>query len=457
MIRSALALMMLASLGVADAEGQRRGKRQRPSSRPASTQSTQAASEPTSTTQAAEKEKDRHFAVINGVIHTVTGPVLDGATVLCKNGKILEIGRGVRLPPETEVVDAAGMHVYPGLVAVSGSGIHGSEPPEDTTNVFGISMNIALAGGITTAGVGNTVAKLTFGSIEDMVVRRKVFVRLSYSTRDPTARAKLRNDLDRVRQYLRDLDRHELEKVKDKDAKPPEKEWIKGAYAGYLKLLKRESVAYMTVGNVHQILDACELAETFGFRLVLRGAHEAWLAPGALGRAGVSAIITPRTWIDADPRYSRQTGSSIETARILHDHGVTVAVMPQTAAILTWGVAGRDLTHLNMEAAFAVRGGMSNDDALATITINAARILGIDDRVGSLEVGKDADMVIADGDMLHFMTQVHYTIVNARIVYEKSQDSFFAHIRPDGKPEVADFDDIWPRRLEWPDEGDGEP
>lgn len=454
MTRIALTIALLAGLCVPHADAQRRGKRQRPASQPTTTQTTQTTSEPASSTQAVEKKKDKYFAVINGVVYTVTGPVLDGATVLCKNGRILEIGRDVVLPPETEVLDADGMYVYPGLVAVSASGIHGSEPPEDTTNVFGLSMNIALAGGITTAAVGNTAAKLTFGSVDDMIVRRKIFVRLSYSTRDPSARAQLRKDLERVRKHLRDVARHEIEKAKDEKAKPPETDWLKGKYANYLKLLKREAVAIMNAGNVHQILDACELAESFGFRIVLRGAHEAWMAPGALGRAGAAAIVTPRNWIDPDPRYSRQTGSSIETAKILHDHGVTVAVIPQRPAVTTWGVAGRDLTNLNMEAAFAVRGGMSNDEALETITINAARILGIDDRVGSLEVGKDADMVIADGDMLHFMTQVHYTIVNARIAYEKSKDSLYAHIRPDGKPEVPEFDDIWPRRLEWPDEDD---
>jgi len=126
-------------------------------------------------------------------------------------------------------------------------------------------------------------------------------------------------------------------------------------------------------------------------------------------------------------------------------------VVPPMPLISLWGLAGRDLLHLNMEAAFAVRGGMSNADALRTITIDAARILGIDDRVGSLEVGKDADMVVCDGDLLHFMTQVHYTIVNGRIVYDKKKDTLFAHIRPRGVPEVTPFDDIWPRPLAWPE------
>ncbi len=120
--------------------------------------------------------------------------------------------------------------------------------------------------------------------------------------------------------------------------------------------------------------------------------------------------------------------------------------------ITTWGVGGRDLLHLNMEAAFTVRGGMDNDDALRTVTIDAARVLGIEDRVGSLEVGKDADMIVCDGDILYYMTQVHYTIVNGRVAYEKKKDTLYAHIRPNRKPELAQFDDLWPRKLEWPEE-----
>ncbi|MGE3182446.1 MAG: hypothetical protein AB7N71_12510, partial [Phycisphaerae bacterium] len=66
------------------------------------------------------------------------------------------------------------------------------------------------------------------------------------------------------------------------------------------------------------------------------------------------------------------------------------------------------------------------------------------------EVGKDADLIVTDGDVLHFMTQVHQAIVNGKVAYEKEKDTLFAHIRPTGAPIVPEFDDVWPRRLEWP-------
>ena len=164
-------------------------------------------------------------------------------------------------------------------------------------------------------------------------------------------------------------------------------------------------------------------------------------------RSGTRAIVTPRTTIGRNSRLNRANGSSIENAAILHRHGIPLAIVPRTTSITLWGVAGTDLLHLSMEAAFAVRGGLPQDAAIRAITIDAARLLGIDHRVGSIEVGKDADFVITDGDLLHYMTHARWTIVNGRIVYDKDTDSLFEHIRKGGDPDAPPPDDYWPRRL----------
>ncbi|RMF83824.1 MAG: hypothetical protein D6744_04005, partial [Planctomycetota bacterium] len=407
----------------------------------------------TTATASAESEEpsDKYFAVIHARVHTVTGPVLEDATVLCKNGRIEAIGADVRLPDDCEVLDARGMNVYPGLVAAGSSGIFGGGDPRDSTNLFGLNMTLGLAAGITTALAGNDVGKLTYGTTEGMLLRRNAFVNLRYDAGRPLDKAQLRADLQRVRDYLRDVRRYEIDKQRDEDAKPPEKDWLKGKYENYRKLLAGEAVAIAAANRAAELLDYADLSERFGFHLVLRGAVEGWTVADRLGRAGIDAIVTPRATVPPDERTARPTGSTIENAAKLREHGVTVAVVPGSTGIALWGLAGRDLFHLNMEAAFAVRGGMSNDDAIRAITIDAARILGVDDQVGSLEVGKDADMLVCDGDLLHFMTQVHYTIVNGVVAYDKSNESLFAHIRPEGEPAPVQFDDIWPRRLEWRD------
>ncbi len=422
-------------------------------SKPTATSAT-ASSGATSSTSAPAEKKDRFFAVINGRVFTVSGPVLERATVLSKNGRIVAVGREVRLPPECEVIDAAGLNVYPGLIAARSGGLFGAPPPEHSTSVFSLNLRIARAAGITTALAQNDAVKLTYGSVDDMVLRRNLYYNLNYSRNRPIERAKLRADLERVRDYLAELSRHEIEKQTDEKAKPPDKEWLKGEYEKLLNLLRRETLAVASADQTQDLLDLADLAQQFGFRLVIRGATEGWIVAERLGQAGVGVVINPRIVTSGgaglpDERFNRPTGGTIENAARLRRAGVPVAVIPESTGIDVVGLGGRNLLQLNLEAAFTVRGGLTNAEALRTITIDAARILGVDDRVGSIDVGKDADLVVADGDLLSYMTQVRYTIANGRVTYDKAKDTFFAHIRPDGKPEVIEFEDQWPRRLEW--------
>lgn len=406
----------------------------------------------TSTSRKAEK-KDTWLAIINGTVHTVSGPTLMRATVLCKNDKIVSVGNELRLPLECTVIDAAGMHVYPGLVAASAGGLHGGAPVEHTTDLFSLNMELALAGGITTAIAGTDVAKLTWGTPEKMIVRKGPYVDLATAWRSPLARAELQRDLERVRSYRRDLQRFELAKAAgEEDAKEPEKDWLRGKYEQYLKLLQGELSAVISADEQPDLVALAELAREYNFRLIIRGAREAWTVPHVLARADVGVVITPRNTIEPDQRLNRPTGSSIESARILMQHGLDVAVVPPLTTIVTFGIAGRDLLQLNMEAAFAVRGGLHDEQAIRTITIDPARILGVADRVGSIEPGKDADLIVTDGHLLHYMTLVQHTVVNGRHVYDKSKSSLFAHIRPTAaqRDQVPEFDDVWPRRLEWP-------
>lgn len=394
-----------------------------------------------------EKEKDRFFAVTGGIVHTVTNGDLFNVTILSKNGKIIEMGTSVELPEDTEVLDASSYHIYPGLIAVSSGNILGAQPPDDTTNVYSYRMAIALAGGITTAVSGETAAKLSFGHVDDMIIKRDVFKKLNYSSREPDARRKLRAKFEKVRQYIRDLEKYQEKKKIDPDTEEPKKDWLKGEYDTVYKLIRRETTAVMDANGTGDLLAICDLVNRYGIAMVVRGAVEGWTVASEMARAGLSAVVTPRRRVFSDDRVNRPNGSSIENAAILYNHGVPIAIIPAISAITTWGVAGRDLLHLNMEAAFAVRGGLPEEAAIRAITIDAARILGIDHRVGSIEVGKDADFDITDGDLLHYMTLTRWTVVNGRIAYDKQKESFFEHIRPDGNLDAPPPNDYWPRSL----------
>jgi imidazolonepropionase-like amidohydrolase len=397
----------------------------------------------------ASDKPDVFFAITGAVIHTVTGPVLQDGVILCKNGKIEAIGPGIKVPEKAEILDAAGCHVYPGLVAVRSVALIGGEPPEDTTDCFTLQGTAALAGGITTVLTGNTAAKVTFGTVKDMVVRRNIFETIRYRAGDPTGKKRLRESLERVREYMRALAAYEDNKAKDPAAKPPDDRVVKaGEGALHYRLMKHEAVALVDANTTYDLIQICELAEDYGIHFVVRGAREAWTLAPRLGRDGIDAIITPRTREDPDPQFLRPNGATIENAAKLHEHGVTFAIVPQIPGISFGGLGGRDLFQLNLEAAFAMRGGLDEDTAVRAITIDAARVMGIDDRVGSIEPGKDADFVIIDEpDLLHYTAMARWTVVNAQVMYDKKKESLLSHIRPEGGEETPAPKDFWPRRL----------
>ena len=163
---------------------------------------------------------------------------------------------------------------------------------------------------------------------------------------------------------------------------------------------------------------------------VIFGGREAWACAGRLGRVNARMVLTPRAKQYADDRLNRPSGWSIENAQKLWAAGVEFAILPSQKSISTGGIAGRDLLTLPMEAAFAIRGGLSQKAALRSVTLDAAKILGLEDRLGSLEPGKDADLIICDGDLFDYRTFVQWSVVEGNVVYDKQEMPYFAHIRP---------------------------
>lgn len=391
-----------------------------------------------------KKEPDRWLAVTGGDVYTVTGPVLRGATVLAKNGKVVAVGDRVQVPTGAETLDARGLRVYPGLVAFEAGGLIGS-PPEDGTDVFGLNMLVALSSGITTVAQGPTVAKLTWGTLEGHLVANDAFTRLEVGT--GAALATLRGELERVRAYLRDKRAHDQAKARGEDVKEPDRAWLRGRPAQLEPLLLGRGRALVAASTRAQVVTAADLATEFGFTLVVLGGEEAWTVAPLLGRARGAVVLTSRSRREEDVRLERESGWSIEGARRLHEAGVPVAIVPANRAISLGGVGGGDLNTLNLEAAFAVRGGLPEAAALEGITIVPARLLGVDDRVGSIEVGKDCDLLLTDRDVLHYEMLARYTVVNGRVAYDKAKEPLaraIRHSRDPGPP--TPVPQLWPRR-----------
>ncbi len=174
----------------------------------------------------------------------------------------------------------------------------------------------------------------------------------------------------------------------------------------FVKLLKREIPLMVTANRAQDIMSALRLAKEFNLKLVLDGAAESYLVINEIKAAGVPVIIHPTM-----ERAGGETENlSMETASKLKAAGIQVALqsgfegyVPKTRVVL-------------YEAAIAAANGLSGRDALATITIDAARLLGIDKRVGSLEVGKDGDVAMYDGDPFEYVTHCTGTIINGVVV-----------------------------------------
>jgi imidazolonepropionase-like amidohydrolase len=388
-----------------------------------------------------------YVALVNGDVHTPTG-VLKGATILFKDAKIHRIGHDLELPESTTKHDAAGRRVLPGFVAAAarGLGFSGSaQKIADSLDPYQETIKLALAAGITSAhvetgggifgerteGGGGTsaVIKMSWADLDRMLVVEPAAINLSSWIRaSAQQRTETREKFRKAREMLEKIRDFEARRVQGKLASN-EQAPAPGSLDSYVKVLRGDIPARISASSAEDLATALALVNEFRFRAVLLDADEAWTMAEEIGRARCICVITPRRRRMADKRSNRPSGTSIEQAAILRKAGVKFAIVPLMERIDTGGMAGRDLQALPLEAAFAVRGGLDEKTALEAITLTAAEALGVDARIGSLEEGKDADVIVLDGDPLDYKTHVQMTFVNGKLLYERSKSSHFNHLK----------------------------
>jgi len=382
-------------------------------------------------------------AVRGAVVHTMapdengeTEPLRD-AVVLCEGGKVVAVGPAAETPiPEGWTVLEAAV-VTPGLIdahtVVGLAGylnqehdqdqLEGSAPiqPElraiDAYNPrerliewlreFGVTtIHTGHGPGAVISGqtmiaktVGDTVDEATFVPTA-MIAATLGEGATGNGSGAPGTRSKavalLRAELIKARGYLDRLEKAE-------EGEEPARDLRLEALG---QLLTRELPLLVTAHKANDILSALRLAEEFDLRLVLDGASEAPLVVDRILEAGVPVILHPTMM-----RAHEETESlSMESATVLHAAGVQLALqsgyesyVPKTRVVM-------------FEAAIAAAYGLGFQDALALITIDAARILGVDDRVGSLEVGKDADLALYDGDPFEYASHCVGVVIEGEVV-----------------------------------------
>ena len=432
-------------------------------------------------------------AFVGGTVWPVSGPVIKDGIVIVKDDKIAAVGRRgeVTVPKSATIVDVAGRHVSPGFVcpAARGSlgvtGHNSREKAKDRFDPFSETMLFCLAAGITTAhegpssggglprgfgmGGGGTfsgaakgsyggfIGKLTRGTTEGFELRDPAGVYMTYggtgSQRNET-RAALEKAVEyrkKRKQWLDDL------VAKKKDAKEPKSDDLTKALA---RVLDRELPLFMGAKTRQQLEGCLDLCDAYKVPMVIHGAQEAWTMAPAIGRRPITMLITPRgsggraTRPYTNRHKSQPHGWSITNAAVLSSAGIRWGVTTSGTGVNTRLFAGRDLMGLPHEACFAVRGGATEAEALAAITLTAAQILKIDDRVGSLDVGKDADILVMDREPLDYRSFVDLAYVNGRVAYDRSKVNLWNHIQTDRSKGLRKG---WKPWGPWPELGELQP
>ncbi|MBR2999490.1 MAG: amidohydrolase [Oscillospiraceae bacterium] len=375
----------------------------------------------------------------NGMIHdAVNRDAYEGDIRLC-DGKIAEIGKDLQPADGEEVFDAAGKQVYPGFVDAHshlgldnyGMGFEGHDYNEmgdmvacqlrgiDSFYPQDKAIPMALAGGVTTAGVGPGSANVlggtffavkTYGNcVDDMIVKDPVAMKCAFgenpkrcykdkgdSARMTTA-AKLREMLFAAKDYM------ERKEAAGDDVKARPKYDIK--MEALIPVLKGELPLKAHAHRADDICTAIRIAKEFGVKLTLEHVTEGHLIVEELKRANVPLAVGPTL---TNASKIELVNKTFDTPGILAKAGLQVSIITDAPVV--------PQQYLPLCAGLAVKAGMDLFDALKAITINPAKHLGIEDRVGSLEKGKDGDVVIADGDPMLSNTKVEAVFLNGKKV-----------------------------------------
>ena len=382
----------------------------------------------------------------NGNVMTMAGPAFVG-DVAIENGKIVAVGQSLSYS-DAEVRDVTGMTVMPGIVdphchigmwedAMGFEGADGNEctnpiTPElraiDAINPYDRCFEEAAAGGVTTCVTGpgsanviggQFVAIKTYGdSVDDMVLRFPVAVKAAFgenpkrvyngknqtpSTRMATA-ALMRKALIEAQEY-----NEKLERGKADPEKMPERNLGKEILA---RVIRRELPMKIHAHRADDILTAIRICREFKLRYTLDHCTEGYLITDKLKEALsedcegiiVGPLLTDRSKIELK-------NLSFKAPKVLEQAGIEYAMMTDHPVTPE--------QYLPICTAVAVREGASEEGALKAITITAAKITGIADRVGSIEVGKDADIAVFSGHPFDFRSRCVLTLVNGKVAHEE--------------------------------------
>ena len=379
----------------------------------------------------------------NGHIYAMNDEVIENGSILIKDGKIVAVGKDLEAPTDAKVIDAGGRMVTPGFIDAHSHlgmwedsiGFEGSDGNEmvdpitpqlrgiDGINPMDRTFKEAYQGGVTTAVTGpgsanviggTFVALKTYGHrVDDMIIKDPIAMKVAFGenpkrvyneqkkspmTRMATA-ALLRETLYKAKSYLEKKVNVDPSKRPDYDIK----------MEALIPVLKKEIPLKAHAHRADDIFTALRIAKEFDLDITLEHCTDGHLIAEDLAKEGKPAIVGPTFGERSKYELKNKT---FDTPNVLYQAGVKIAINTDSPVI--------PLEHLSLCAGLAHKAGLPMIEALKSITINPAEIVGIDDRVGSIQVGKDADIVIFDGNPIKDLdSKTYMTIVDGKIVYSR--------------------------------------
>ena len=361
-----------------------------------------------------------------GLVKTITGGDIENGQVLIDGGKIVAVGQNLDVPEGTQVYDATGCMVTPGFIDAhchigvdeEASRWEGNDTNEysspvtpemraiDGINPRDEAFDNALGGGVTTAITGPGSANVLGGSfvamklygdcVDDMIVKYPVAMKIAFGEnpkgcygqngkKEPVTRmavaALLREQLFKAKRYAEEIEEAE----KDPSKKCP----FDMQLEALLPVIRKEIPLKAHAHRADDILTAIRIAKEFDLDITLDHVTEGHLIVDHLVKAGKPVLVGPSLGSKSKQELKEK---SFATAGILDKAGLEVCIITDAPVI--------PLYYLPLCAGLAVKAGMKEESAWRAITINPAHVIGISDRVGSLEAGKDADIAIFDGNPL---------------------------------------------------------
>ncbi len=389
------------------------------------------------------------FAITHATVYTVSGETIENGTVVVEDGKIVAVGSDVKVPGKAEIIDAGGGSLVPGIIdahshiAIEGGGNEGSLAVssmvtiQDVINPDDVAIYRALAGGVTTVNVlhgsanpiggGNAILKLRWGQdaaglrFEGAMPGLKLALgenpKRSRSAgqgnqRYPATRMGvmdvIRQAFTEAREYQKAWQEHESAAKAGKNPLPPRRDF---KLERLVEILEGKRHVHAHCYRADEILQLLRLAEEFGFKIrTLQHVLEGYKVADEIAAHGAGGSTFSDWW-----GYKVEAYDAIpHNAALMTERGVVVSINSDS---------GEEMRHLNQEAAKTMKwGGLDEIEALKLVTLNPAIQLGIDDRVGSIEVGKDADLTLYDGHPLSMLSVVSKTFVDGDLYFDREAD-----------------------------------